>query len=282
MRPAIGTLRVISLSISAFFFIRTSTLAQSDSAVSPRDYLAATVAYLSSRTITMSPNNGKPDTNDVCGTGFFITDNVWLVLVTAEHVAKELGPSPQLTIWVPGDRALSMPLSRFSHGIKPGWLFDDTADVAAIWLDLDQSTAPYFKKHACLLSLVEERRRAPSRDLSLLIMGFPLCLGWEEYFSPISQEFKTVSGLLTLPRGDTKRPEPFYLCSVPVAGGLSGAPVFETPGANNVAGGLSIGGRLAIVGLVHGVVSDRTGGKFSAIVPSWFIAKTVKRLLEIK
>lgn len=40
-------------------------------------------------------------------------------------------------------------------------------------------------------------------------------------------------------------------------------------------GGLVIGGKLRCVGLVHGTLSDNTGGKFAAVVPSIFIFQTI-------
>ena len=68
------------------------------------------------------------------------------------------------------------------------------------------------------------------------------------------------SGLLRLPRFDNRKIGAFFLLDKPSIGGFSRGPVFEFLGALSSGGGLTIGGRFACVGLVHGTISDETGG----------------------
>src|SRR5206468_6794441 len=104
-------------------------------------------------------------------------------------------------------------------------------------------------------------RKAPDRDAPLTVLGFPLGLGVEREFSPISRDTKAASGLLTLPRFDTQIPATFFVMQDPSIGGDSGAPVIDTGGPRRAGQGLVLSAPTIVVGLVHGTLPDQTGGK---------------------
>jgi hypothetical protein len=101
-----------------------------------------------------------------------------------------------------------------------------------------------------------------------------LALGVTGSFSPISRETKPASGFLVLPRFDTKLPETFLLTQEPSIGGFSGAPIIDTGlprlGEGNAAIKIS-DAPLGLVGTIHGTLSDPTGGKMGAVVPTYYL-----------
>jgi hypothetical protein len=104
-------------------------------------------------------------------------------------------------------------------------------------------------------------------------MGYPLGLGATGYVSPLSLETRAASGFITMSRFDNGKLADFILLQDPSIGGLSGGPVFDL-GKSYLTGERKMISRQGwtLVGLVHGVISDQSGGKFTAVVPSTFIA----------
>lgn len=219
-----------------------------------------------------------PRTVKRLGTGLLIADGDLLFLVTAQHVAAQMSPDSLATIRTLEDRPITVTLAKMSGSSSElKWFYHDKADVAVLPLLPGSDVMPHLKEHFLPKEMVSAKLEAPSREQPLTTIGFPLGLGVKERFSPISRESKTASGLLTIPRFDTKQPAIFYLLDSPSIGGFSGAPIFELPGAHSSQGGLVIGGRLACVGLIHGTISDDTGGKLGAVVPSAFIIETIDK-----
>ena len=60
-------------------------------------------------------------------------------------------------------------------------------------------------------------------------------------------------------------------------GGFSGGPVFDLPGPRTVEGNLVIKTSLSCYGIIHGTLSDDTGGKLAAVTPSAFILETIAK-----
>ncbi len=219
-----------------------------------------------------------PRTIKKLGTGFLIVDGDLLFLVTAQHVASQMSRDSLAALRTSEDRPITFTLAKLS-GIagELKWVQHDKADVAVLLLHPDSDVMPHLKEHFLPKEMVSAKLEAPSRELPLTTIGFPLGLGVQERFSPISRESKPASGLLTIPRFDTNQTAIFYLLDNPSIGGFSGVPIFEIPGAHSSHGGLVIRGRLACVGLIHGTISDDTGGKLGAVVPSAFIIETIDK-----
>ncbi|HSR12816.1 MAG TPA: hypothetical protein VLS90_15340, partial [Thermodesulfobacteriota bacterium] len=72
------------------------------------------------------------------------------------------------------------------------------------------------------------------------------------------------------------KPSTFFILDKPSVGGFSGAPVFVLPGPYFSEDKVVTGKEIGCVGLVHGTLFDSTGGKFAAVVPSAFIAETIR------
>jgi hypothetical protein len=212
------------------------------------------------------------------GSGLFVTDRRLLFLVTAEHLARQMDADAQVTIRAEGDIPRTFRLGTLAGAVGPiTWTFHDTADIAVLRLTPPADAMPTLAGHFLPLEMLRDKLEPPDREKPLTTVGFPLGLGVKDRFSPISKEAKPASGLLVLPRFDTKRPALFFLLDSPSVGGFSGAPLFEFPGAYSSKGGLTIGGRLAVVGIIHGTISDDTGGKFGAVVPAALVLETLAK-----
>lgn len=105
------------------------------------------------------------------------------------------------------------------------------------------------------------------REFNVIVYGFPLYS--LKNFEAMSYNSYLSSGLLDLPRADTKKISWFYLLENPAMQGFSGGPVFIGMQRQGMTFGPS---QTFLIGLVHGTQYDNTGGKFAMITPSWYIA----------
>jgi len=225
------------------------------------------------------------------GTGFFVKHGEKLYLVTASHVSVSLTNQSMVTIASTNGRPFTFQLKDlipqkdpFKLSFYPPkeslkWITHPIADVAVLCLNPSkQFFDDHLAGHVLPSSYLERNKEAPPRSLTLTVIGFPLQLGASEYFSPISRETKTASGLLEIPRFDNKVISPFFITQDPSIGGFSGAPLFDTRlpySTATTALQIEVGGEPRIVGLVHGTLSDSTGGKMGAIVPAFLILETL-------
>lgn len=217
------------------------------------------------------------------GTAFFIYSGAAFYLVTAEHVSRLLSLASPITVATADGRPFTFPISRLvpkSTDLK--WFTHAHADVAVLPID----PAPDFAKehlvgHFMPSSWLEAVKGAPLRGLTITVLGFPLRLGVSQYFSPISRETRAASGLLEFRRFDNGVMSTFFVTQDPSVGGFSGAPVFDTRlpySSERAALDLrQVGSEPRIVGLVHGTLSDQTGGKFGAIVPGFIILEVLEQ-----
>ena len=225
----------------------------------------------------------KDDTREsLSGTGFFIHSADKLYLVTASHVSSILSPASPITVATGDGRPFTFRLQSLApNSAALAWIVHPSADVAALRITpaadfLKNHLAGHFMPSAWL----ERAKEAPLRAKTITALGFPLQLGVSQYFSPISRETKAASGLLELPRFDTRVMSTFFITQDPSVGGFSGAPVFDTGlpySAENVGLSVQVGAEPRIVGLVHGTLSDSTAGKLGAIVPAFIILEVLEQ-----
>lgn len=220
------------------------------------------------------------------GSGFLVSINEKLFLVTAAHVAALMSSKASITMGVENDAARTIELTVLT-GIPgdPQWVVHPVADVAALPLRPSADVRALLASRALPPSVFISKLEAPPRDRPLTVIGFPLGLGVVftgpgGKISPITRESKAASGLLTLPRADTKRPTEFFVLDSPSAGGFSGGPVFILPSAFSQGAGIVFSAATLFVGLVHGTASDDTGGKFALVVPSAFVTQTLERAYQ--
>lgn len=215
---------------------------------------------------------------DQIGTGFFV-GSARPYLITASHVAGFLTPASRITFRANGDIPVSLPLVELVPGVSQlPWQLHPEADVAVLRLTLNAKTEPLMQGRFLTLEMIDSAESAPPRERTVTVMGFPLALGTTGRFSPITSDAKPASGLLRIPRADTKKEATFFVLDKPSIGGFSGGPVYLLPAPYSSGGALvftDVSAPPKIVGLVHGTISDNTGGKLAAIVPSKFIHETI-------
>jgi hypothetical protein len=205
------------------------------------------------------------------GTGVFLVDGDTPFLATAEHVAKDLSAGSLAVIRAKDGTALQIPFSKLiGTAASPTWRYHDAADLAILMLEPEASLIPQLSSRFLPVTLLRAEQSAPPRPLTLTVLGFPLALGVSGKFSPISRETKAASDLLVTKRADTKKPALFFITQDPSIGGFSGAPVFDTglPYSSDEAAMVLRAKTLQVVGIVHGTLSDDTGGKLGAITPA--------------
>lgn len=197
------------------------------------------------------------------GTGFLIKKDDQPYLITASHVANAVGNSVQIVMPGAEGRAVIGEIQ------DPKWYISKTADVALILVKTQNNeTTNRFLQRCLPADLLSARPIPPSREIPLTVMGYPLGLGATGLISPLSLETRAASGLITMRRFDNKQLASFILLQDPSIGGLSGGPVFDTGNSFFQGRSITVRSGVSVVGLVHGVIPDDTGGKFAAIVPS--------------
>lgn len=229
-----------------------------------RDAAALTVVQL------VRPKSGNQLST---GTGCFVVTGNRGFIVTAHHVAREMDAQSYVIVSDTDSKPNRLKWSELItiNGSKPNWKVHTVADIAIIELSPTQVVVDRYLKGRFLdLKMFESEITAPSRDLILTSVGFPLGLGAIQYFSPLTFESKASSGLLTLDRADTRTPSNFFVLQNPSIGGYSGCPVFDlsivTIGAMT-----TTGSGTKCYGIMHGTVSDVTGGKLALVTPSHYL-----------
>ena len=260
-----------------FWIVALATLASGGPMDLSPTQAAQSVVLLHSKT---------PGAGELIGTGFLVHLPGTLYLVTAEHVARGLGTTPQLTYGGDADRAITENLTDLAGTSPLRWVFHGTADVAVLALRGKASVLAVLSPRGLQPPHLINALQAPNRDRTLLTVGFPLgfgglTLGPDHRISPLSRESRAASGLLTLERADTKSPAVFYLLDNPSIGGFSGAPVYMLSGVVVSQGGVGFTPPHSFcVGIVHGTIGDGTGGKLAAIVPISFVTETLEKAFK--
>ena len=211
------------------------------------------------------------------GTGIFVyapTGNGgnygWIV--TASHVARETNSSTQIVIANDDGKAVILPLSLF--GMLSGWKHHPVADISAFPICFNEKNIGLLQSRCFPLDHFNLDKRSVSRDYELTSIGFPNGLGTEGFFSPFSFRSYAASGFVTLPRADTKTPSAFFCLENPSVGGYSGCPVFDL--------GYETNGIMTTTkeqtwchGIMHGTMSDSTGGKIALVTPAFYLADLI-------
>jgi hypothetical protein len=220
----------------------------------------------------MVVNLREPGPNgDKVGTGTLVVSNNRPFVLTAKHVADDITAAGLLVVKGANDLPVVVQISKLVPSTGLAWRHHQEADLAAFEVvPQDQSVLTVLQQRFLPLEFFSAKEAAPSRDLHLTSIGFPLGLGIHGHFSPLTFESKASSGLLTLPRADTQTPQTFFALANPSVGGYSGCPVIDlsiiTVGAMT-----TTGSGTCVYGVMHGTISDNTGGKIAMVTPSFYV-----------
>ena len=209
------------------------------------------------------------------GAGFLVTDSTRLYLVTAAHVAKAMSSGNLVTLAGPNDTPETIPLDDLSGGPRQTWVQHASADVAVLVLKPSQQTLQrYLQGRFLPFEVFGAADTPPPRETQLTVIGFPKGLGVKGHFSPLTLQTLPASGFLSMKRFDIPIDTAFFMLQNPSTGGYSGAPVIDV--SRYVMGAVTTTGEgTRVYGLVHGTISDDTGGKLAAVVPARFIVETL-------
>ena len=204
------------------------------------------------------------------GTGTFIQHGNDLYILTAEHVARAMKANCQFIVKGANDTPITLSLQDLRQGDDLPWKIHPEADMAILPLKpTDKLLATTLAKRFLPSEILDKRKEAVNRETQLRAIGFPLGLGAEKHFSPLTFRTHASSGLITLARADTKKPCTFIVLENPSIGGYSGGPVIDLSIYKNMGMEMTGSGTL-IHGIVHGTISDDTGGKLAALTPSYY------------
>ncbi len=212
------------------------------------------------------------------GTGMFVSSPVgddqfigWIV--TATHVARETNNLSQIVIATKEGKAKSLPLVTF--GNISTWINHSIADISVLPIVFTDSNIRFMENRFFPYDHFNLDRVAVSRDFELTSIGFPHGLGIEGSFSPFTFRSYASSGFVTLKRADTGEMSEFFCLENPSVGGYSGCPVFDL--------GYSTNGVMQITkertwchGIMHGTMSDTTGGKIALVTPAFYLKDLIK------
>jgi Uncharacterized protein conserved in bacteria len=223
-------------------------------------------------------NNEIPKIYRTYGTAFFVTDSVYsFYLVTAEHLAKDMTLNSDIVINGENDKPIIFKLKDITlRKDSLIWTYNKSADVATLLLDNYSTLLKNSKASFIPLCYIEAKCIPPLREREVTTIGFPLGIGYNNYFSPISKISKPSSGLIEYPRFDNQKISTFFFLDDPSISGFSGSPVFELPTEYIIGNNKIFVSDCSLIGLVHGSLGDKTGGGFAAIVPASYIVETIK------
>lgn len=255
-----------------------------------------TVAYIYSENIEMLLYEGKnneiwfkdPKTSEFkpkllinSGTGFFIhkNDRYSTYLVTAAHVAKYTNMQTKIVVaGIEGNPVIKNLKEIVFKKDTLDWKYSQTSDIAVILLNMQFMDEKDINLRTLSIDYLESDYE-PDRSHELTCVGFPLNIGFNKFFSPVTKSSKPASGYIEVPNPELNRYETVFLLDDSSTPGFSGSPVFEFPNQIIDKESIIISVDTKIVGLVQGYISNKgqvNSGGFAAIVP----ASIVKKELE--
>lgn len=208
-----------------------------------------------------------PSTN-LLGTGIFICKGNDTFLLTANHVQEGLDKDSLLIMADENADSTTIPLINLINASS--WKIHPVADMAVVHIDISNYLA-LFTKRFFPYSQIDLGHTCFTKDREVNSVGFPNGLGVGGKFSPLTFRSYVSSNYLTMQRGDKPIYSDFFCLENPSVGGYSGGPVLDL---GYVVSGYatSFFGDTRILGIVHGTISDNTGGKIALITPMYYLS----------
>lgn len=203
------------------------------------------------------------------GTAIFIAKGEALYLITAAHVAKNI--TPHTYIILSDDKGSSMKVGL--NNILQGARFENhpIADLSKARIIGNPYNIHLLKERFFPYDHIDVSENLISKDIQLTTIGFPLGLGTEgAKFTPLSYRTFAAASAISLNRSDTATVNDFIILELPSVGGYSGGPVFDLGYMESQFMKMS-GEKTILHGIVHGTISDPTGGKLAAITPTKYL-----------
>jgi hypothetical protein len=214
----------------------------------------------------------------VSGSGFIVVSSNICYLVTAKHVATSMTEDCELVMRGETMEPLRYRLSSITGQPNIRWFHHKDADISVHPLPTITSEGiTALTRRAMPLEFLESQTNLPSRDTLITALGFPLGLGAEGEFVPLSRDSKVSSGILRDGGGM------FFLLQDPSVSGYSGGPLVQSGDArvistDGTAAGIAVvTGGARCWGFVSGTFADETGGKMTRVVPAFYAVELVRQ-----
>ena len=201
------------------------------------------------------------------GTGIFILKSNQIFLLTADHVSKKVNDNTLLAFGDNQSKCNIILLKELINGNQ--WKVHPIADMSIIKIDITKHRA-LFQGRCFPYDHINDTSTSASRDDELTVIGFPNGLGIQGKFSPLTFRSYASSAFLTLNGADTDTPSDFFCLENPSVGGYSGGPVFDM-GYEKMGCATATKEKTILHGIVHGTMSDDTGGKIALITPMYYV-----------
>lgn len=212
------------------------------------------------------------------GTGMFVSNKLgdnqlrgWIV--TASHVAHTTTAQTQIVIATDDGKSASLLLSMF--GSIANWKHHAVADISIFPIYFTGANQEFLKNRFFPYDHFHLERTPVSRDFELTAIGFPNGLGTEGSFSPLTFRSFASSGFVSLLRADTNTLSDFFCLENPSVGGYSGCPVFDLGYSDNGVMQMTKD-RTRCHGIMHGTISDNTGGKIAMVTPAFYLKDLIE------
>ena len=205
------------------------------------------------------------------GTGFFMKrDNVnnKLYVITANHVAKEFDNTTIIEIMGKNQKVISVNLAVLQNGFNI--INHPTADISAIEIDVSTFNNLNSDVQIFCTSLIDNSKITNlSRDIELTSIGFPKNLGTNLRFAPLTFRSFPSSNIIENINLSNGYISDIFVLENPSCGGYSGGPVLDL--GYKVDAFITQSSQTVIYGIMHGTISDDTGGKMAVVTPAIYI-----------
>lgn len=202
------------------------------------------------------------------GTGFFVSPTAQkLYLITANHVAKNLNEDT-LVYFSGKNGTIKQSLKDIKHN---NFIIDHaSADVSAIEINIAAFNCLAIDCVIYPASIIKKAKIANlSRDSELTSIGFPNGLGISLKFEPLTFRSYASSNIIKNVSLDTGYVSDVFFLENAGCGGYSGCPVIDL--GYRVDGLMTQTSSTFIYGIMHGTMSDATGGKMAVVTPAYYI-----------
>ena len=202
-------------------------------------------------------------TSEEIATAIFIAKNDKAYLLTASHVVKNVKTNTYAVLSDASGNPIKVLLSDLLGGST--FTHHSTADLAKAEIQITNKNKTLLQNRCFPFNQIETNQINISKDLLLTSVGFPLGLGATgNKLSPLTFRTYVSAPLITLPRFDNKTPCDFIILELPSIGGYSGGPLFDL--GYIISGAMkSRTGDTILHGIVHGTLSDPTGGNLQLL-----------------
>lgn len=215
--------------------------------------------------------NGKQSFS--IGTGFFLAkDDSHLFLITANHVTRKFNANTVVSMAGKTNNVIKVPLNQLKNSANI--ISHPTADVSAIAINIAFFNSLNAEVMIYTPSLIDANRiNSISRDEELTSIGFPNGLGIGTLFEPFSFRSYPASNIVRNVQLDNGYVSDVFFMENASCGGYSGCPVIDL--GYRVTGLMTQTSKTYIYGVMHGTMSDNTGGKMAVVTPAHYILQII-------